>query len=151
MTGEWVFVFGEWVNIMAKKKKSSSQQNKRKSASSSYGGGFVLLIFLGTIVTSFYLWGKVQIDFVLRENDQLNLKRQTVQRELDDLRAQVNALKRYERIVDLAKKRGMVPVTTSNLDQLSVDMKGLKTYSSEKELSLRYAGMGLMNTGQKSK
>ena len=111
----------------------------------------MFLIFLGIIITSFYLWGKVQIDFVLRENDRLNLERQTAQRELDDLRAQVNALKRYDRIVELAKKWGMVPVTTSNLDQLTVDIEDLKTHPGERRLSLRYAGMGLMNTTQKSK
>ncbi len=130
---------------MAKKKrKKPLRQDTKQRTAPSYSGGIVLFVFIVTIIISFYLWGKVQIDFVLRDNDRLKLDRQTLEREWNDLHIQVNALRRYDRIVEIAKQQGMVFVQKSNLDELSVDLEREKGNSKEKEISLRYAGIGFM-------
>lgn len=125
---------------MAKKRRKNRNYPKRRAGSSFYGGMILLMGFLFVILISFYLWGKVQIDFVLRENQQLSRKNRSVQRVVDDLRIQVDALKRYQRIVELAKKQGMEFLSASQLDELTVDLDDIGDNRRIGESDVRYAG-----------
>lgn len=124
---------------MARKRGRSFIENKKKGASAETRGGFTLLGIVGFVLIMFYFWGKVQIDFILRKNDQLRQEKQTFQRELDELRVHVNAMKSYQRIVSLAEERGMVFPSTSNLEYLPVDLTGIKSVLEKNEYELEYA------------
>ena len=127
-----------------KKRKKTIRQGTKQRAATPHSGGIVMFVFFITIVISFYHWGKVQIDFVLRENDRLKQERQTLEQEWNDLRLQVNALRRYDRIVEMAKQQGMVSLQKSNMAELPVELKRQKGNKKEMEPSLRYAGFGLV-------
>lgn len=101
------------------------------------------MTILGICVVAIYLWGKVEIDFIMRENTRLESVRNALQLEVDDLRTQVIRLKSYERIVALAKQQGLDFVPASNLSELPVDLKGLSTTKSFQNPDLRYAGFAL--------
>jgi|GEM_PF-996771 len=131
--------------------KNYSFQNGQKAASSHRGGGFRLSCFLGFIITLLYLWGKVQIDFVLRENDRYEQKIRNLQRETDDLRIQINHLRSYARIVGLAEKRGMTFVSASDQEELPVDMKGIDAHSEKRTVTLQYAGVGIVGMERQRK
>ena len=90
---------------MARKIRSKSS-NKRPARR--FGSAASFLIFLAFFLTVLYLWGSVQIDFVLRENDRLETSRRELDRVVNDLRIQVNGLKSYQRIVRLAHEQGLV-------------------------------------------
>ena len=123
-----------------RKKKTHFRHTETGRSSSPLGGGIILFGFVAFVVVSFYLWGKVQVDFVLRESDRLGEKKQTLQREVADLQVQVNALKSYQRIVTHARNRGFVFVSASNLKELSVDMEGVNLYPRGMDADLQYAG-----------
>ena len=109
-----------------------------------------MLGFLSVIVLSFYLYGKVQINFLLQENEDLKREKQKLQSELGGLRIQVNTMKRYERIVEEAEKIDMVVLSASQLEKLPVDVKGLERESEDKEYSLRYAGFATFGKAKKN-
>ena len=110
----------------------------------------LLMGFSFVVLIAFYLWGKVQIDFVLRENQRLNRKKRSVQRVVDDLRIQVDALKRYQRIVELAKEQGMVFLSASQLDELTVDLNDVEDYRRIKDADVRYAGFVWLGSVRKN-
>ena len=104
-------------------------------------GIFFLMSLTGIAVVVLYLWGRVQIDLVLRENGALGQEKQNVQSEIDVLRAQVNSMKGYQQIIEKAKSRGMVFLSTARRAELPVDLKGLKSPVELQENDLQLAGM----------
>lgn len=124
---------------MARKRRRSFIENNKKGTAAEARGGFTLLGIVGFVLIMFYFWGKVQIDFILRNNDQLRQEKQTLQRELDELRVQVNTMKSYQRIVSLAEERGMVFPSTSNLEYLPVDLNGIRSVLEKNVYELEYA------------
>ena len=122
-------------------KKNYSENRQRDSAVG--GGGLLFFGFVAFVMVAFYLWGSVQIDFNMRENDRLENKRQTLQREVDDLYIQVNKFKSYQRVVELARKQGMVFLSASRLEKLVVDMDGIEYRAEGEEYKVNYAGIGL--------
>ena len=125
---------------MAKKRRKNRTYRKQRANPSFYGGMILLMGFSFVVLIAFYLWGKVQIDFVLRENQRLNRKKRSVQRVVDDLRIQVDALKRYQRIVELAKEQGMEFLSASQLDELTVDLNDIEDHRRIEDSDIRYAG-----------
>ena len=115
----------------------------RRNNEAHLGGGWVLIFVLGLTMLGFYLWGKVEIDFVLRENDGLKDRKFALQRERDDLRLQVDGMRSYQRIVRLAKEQGMVVLSSNRMAELTVDLTGVDTYLSGEASGLKYAGIGL--------
>ena len=82
-----------------------------------------LLWFVGFILLSIYLWGTVQIDFDLRQNETLRQRIELLQTETNDLRIQVNTLASYQRIVTLASEMGLVFLSANHKKELIVDWK----------------------------
>ncbi len=99
-----------------------------------------LLWFIGFILLSFYLWGTVQIDFDLRQNETLKRKIELLQVETNDLRIQVNTLASYQRIVTLASEMGLVFLSANHKKELVVDWKDQEMYLDEEEAQIQYAG-----------
>ncbi len=126
---------------MSRKKKYSAT-SKRKSEPV-VAHGLMFMTILGICVFAVYLWGKVEIDFMLRDNTKLESVCNSLQLDVDDLRTQVIRLKSYERIVALAKQQGLDFVPASNLSELSVDLDGLTAEGPAVRLDLRYAGFAL--------
>ena len=100
-------------------------------------------MFLVLITFVVYLWGKVQIEFILRKNDLLIREKITLQRRVNALRIEVNQKRRYERIVEMAKKQGLDFVSASCLKELPVDLKGLESDSPHKLDQVQYAGFSM--------
>lgn len=71
-----------------------------------------------------FLWGKVQIDFRLRRNEELKIQRDRLKSEVVHLRLQISTKKRYQRIVHLAQEQGLVFISTGRLKNLEVEMPG---------------------------
>jgi len=102
----------------------------------------ILYFFFFLISLVLFLWGRVHIDFVIQELDVLKVEKQSLLREIDDLRVQINDLQKYKRIVNLAKQQGLVVVDRSNSDYLSVDFSGLNVMQMPKQSGLQVAGLG---------
>ncbi|MBN2029940.1 hypothetical protein JW824_06805 [bacterium] len=99
-----------------------------------------LLWFIGFILISLYLWGTVQIDFDLRQNDNLKQEIESLQNETNDLRIQVNALASYQRIVALASERGLVFLSANHKKELAVDWMDQEISLEQEEAQIQYAG-----------
>ena len=125
---------------MARKIRSKSS-NKRPARR--FGSAASFLIFLAFFLTVLYLWGSVQIDFVLRENDRLETSRRELDRVVNDLRIQVNGLKSYQRIVRLAHEQGLVILPASRLTEISVDLRGASEAAEEESWGIQMAGFGI--------
>ncbi len=126
---------------------SSKTKNRRPSP---YKGKMVLFGLVGFIVFVFYLWGKVQINFALQQNDRLKKKERTLQLEADNLRSQVDAMRSYKRIVELAQEQGMVSLSPSRVAELQVDMKGIE-FPNNSKYKLRYAGFASLKRSGREK
>ena len=125
---------------MNNKKKRRSSKTTRVDGYSKQHGMFVFLGLIAFVMLLFHLWGKVEIDLVLRENDQLEQKRVKLQREVDELKVQINTKKRYQRIVPLANKQGMRFLSAEDVTVLNVDLSGLGTIKYTVGKDLKYAG-----------
>jgi cell division protein FtsL len=140
---------------MAKKKTYRKRKTYRKKKDSrfvhDYGGRIFLLGILSVIMLAIYLYRKVEVDFSLRGNDELRRESQRIRSELGGLRIQVNDMKRYERIVELAKKQGLDFLSASQLKELPVDIKGMELHPEAEEYSLRYAGFAILGNAKKMK
>ena len=113
-----------------------------------YKGKIILFGVVGFVIVLFYLWGKVQINLVLQKNDNLKRRERALQLEIDDLRSQIDAMKSYKRIVELAQKQGLIPLSPSRVAELQVDMKGIELPSDNK-FKLRYAGFASLKLKRK--
>jgi len=89
----------------------------------------------------FYLWGKVQIDFVLRDNDKLAYQKKILLQEIKDLQVQIEALQSYQRIVRLAKKQGLVFVSPMQRSVLTVQTDGTQDPTYKKSSDVKCAGL----------
>jgi len=136
---------------VAKKNHRPSFVEKHGGSDSRPKGGFILFGMVAFVLVAFYLWGKVQVDFVLRGNDRLEQKKRVLQRELNDLRVQVNAMKSYQRITELAKKQGMVFVSANRLAELSVDLDGLDVPINVQEYELQVAGFHMIRVNKRKR
>jgi len=104
--------------------------------------GTELLLLLGLTLLMFYLWGRVQIDTVIRDKARLETKRLALVREIDGLRVQVNALKSYAQISAKAKGQGMDVIPVSRRGRLAVELDGLAPGEAP-AAQLRVAGMAV--------
>jgi len=101
--------------------------------------------FIGFIIIVLYMWGKVQIDFILRDIDTLRDKKSVLQIEVDNLQIEVNRMRSYTRIVKEARKLGLDFVAASKITTLEVDLQGIDSYDYNRPLKLRYAGLNPFN------
>lgn len=99
-----------------------------------------LLWFVGFALIAVYLWGTVQIDFDLRQNDSLNRQKQNLQNEVNDLRIQVNSLTSYQRIVPLASEMGLVFLSAKHKRELFVDGLDIDADLDIEAYRIQYAG-----------
>ena len=113
--------------------KQHSKRSRRKNRTR-------LLWFVGLIITVLYLWGTVQIDFDLRQNDSLKRERESLLNETNDLRMQVNTLASYQRIVTLASEMGLVFLPANHKKELSIDWVDQEMDPSTEEYGFQYAG-----------
>ena len=107
-----------------------------------------MLFFLSVLaLTVLYLWGRVQIDFMIRDNDRLSRERLHLQHAVDDLRVEVSTKKGYQRIVTLAKEQGMVFVLASRIQELPVDLDGIGPIPEADDVKIQLAGFdpGFLN------
>jgi hypothetical protein len=87
---------------------------------------FTIFLFFGLILFVLYLWGKVQIDFSVRKNADLRQACKILQHDIDDLHAEIDHLKSYPRITELAAEQGLMFPPPERIEDLSVDLDGLK-------------------------
>jgi len=124
-----------------RKKRKSPLIRKQRGRESSGRPRMVVFFFLASVgMIVLYLWGRVQIDFVIRDNDRLGGECQRLQYVVDDLRVEVSALKGYARIVGRAKERGMVFVSAARIRELPVDLEGIGPAPEVGGLTVQYAG-----------
>jgi hypothetical protein len=81
---------------------------------------------LGLALFAFYLWGKIQIDFAVRKNAGLQRQCESLQHDIDDLRVDINHLKSYQRVTDKAQELGLVFLGSDQIEELPVDLSGLR-------------------------
>ena len=106
------------------------------------GNGFLTWGAAVFLLLLFYVWGKVQVDFDLRDVEILRQTRETLQRQIEAVRVEIHTMKSYERIVPKAKALGLVFVPVDRQARLQVDLRGLPQKPSPTRTALRYAGMG---------
>ena len=70
-----------------------------------------------------HLWGMVQIDFALRENDRLTEKANQLRTDIDGFTVRLHQLRCYNRITALAKEQGLVFVPAGQRRDLAVDLE----------------------------
>jgi hypothetical protein len=73
-----------------------------------------------------FLWGQVQINFILLKNDGLIEDKRRVEREVDELRLQIHTLQSSQRISQAAARRGLGAVKAGQIEELPVDAKGIR-------------------------
>jgi len=114
-------------------------------------GQFLLWSCITLIMLMLYLWGKVEIDFNVRNADTLNGRIQRLQREVNALQVEVNAKRRYQRIVNLAQAQGLVFIKPGHISVLVVDIDEREPAGKTDDRPVRYAGMitgSIGRTGQ---
>ena len=102
---------------------------------------FLILLF-DVVAVLAHLWGRVQIDFSMRRNQKLLDRKHRVQAEIDGLSAELDNLKSYQRIASLAKAQGLQFVSSDRLEDLPVDMRGLRRPDFHEEGGVALAGIG---------
>ena len=132
---------------MSRKKSHFASRGKNRK-SFSYKSSVILFWLVGFVMVVFYLLGKVQINFVLQENDKLKRQERALQLAIDDLRSQIDAMRSYKRIVELAQKQGLISLSPSRVAELQVDMKGIECPNDDK-YKLQYAGFASLDVRRK--
>ncbi|HHS13489.1 MAG TPA: hypothetical protein ENN03_06935 [bacterium] len=122
---------------MANRKKRSG----KSTGSSRFRGTFAFLALIVLILTVLYLWGKVRIEFDIRQAEALQEQKIRLEREIKALRVQVDTLKSYNHIVEIARSRGFVFVPPSRIEMLEVDLRGIDTGLPKERVSFRMAGI----------
>ena len=103
------------------------------------------LLFFATIgffMLTVYLWGKVRIDFAVRENARIARECQDLRRSINDLRVEIHNLKSYSRITTLARRQGLAFVQPHQRQDLPVDFSGLKKMPAPRRQEAVLAGIG---------
>ena len=96
---------------------------------------------VGFLLIVLYLWARVQVEEVLRETDKLAHERIFLEQKVNDLNIQISAMRGYERIAREARKQGLVPVRSRDIDELPVDLSGLPVYTVMPRAGWQQAGM----------
>ena len=122
------------------------QKHKKSAAASSSQAGFILWIFLVVIMLVFYLWGKVQIEFIMRQNDELSREKRMLQQKVSALRITVNRKRRYERIVKEARSLGLNFVAPNRLYELPVSTEELENDVYRQIDQIQYAGWTIIGS-----
>lgn len=123
-------------------RKKKSKTSKKKQGKSGAHRGVELTLLLGLTLLMFYLWGRVQIDTVIRDRARLETRRMALVREIDGLRVEVNALKSYAQISAKAKAQGMDVIPASRRRKLAVDLHDVLPVGLP-SARLRVAGLGV--------
>jgi len=117
---------------------------KRKSSKTT--PGFIKFwILVCSAMLLLFVWGRVQIDFDIQELELMQIEKQSLLRDIDDLHVKINEMQQYKRIVELAKKQGLVFVGRSNHANLAVDFTGLEMFRSMTSGGIQIAGLGPVN------
>ena len=94
----------------------------------------------------FYLWGKVQIEFIMRQNDELSREKRMLQQKVSALRITVNRKRRYERIVKEARSLGLNFVAPNRLYELPVSTEELENDVYRQIDQIQYAGWTIIGS-----
>lgn len=108
----------------------------RKRRSSSFRMLVLMLFFF--VLLGFYMWGSVQINLVILENDNLLSEKEIIMQQVNELRMQMNRMKSYQRIAPLARNMGLLPVPAVMLDEIAVDFE--EQHKEKKKSRVQYAG-----------
>jgi hypothetical protein len=76
-----------------------------------------------------FLWGQVQINFILLKNDALIEERKRVGKEVDELCSEIHTLRSAQRIAQLASRRGLEAASALQVQELPVDARGIRIES----------------------
>ena len=106
----------------------------------------ILLVSFDSAAVLAYLWGRVQIDFAVRQNDKLLEQRRRIQDEIDQLSVRIDNLKSYQRIASLAKTQGLLFVPSERLEDLPVDLRGMRAPDTRGADGFALAGMALFES-----
>jgi len=97
--------------------------NKKHRNRSSYQfAKLILFVCVILFLLIVHLIGKVNIDVVLIKNDELAEKRESLKKRIDELKVNINKKRGYKRIVNLAKKQGLIFVPPTCISELEVDV-----------------------------
>jgi hypothetical protein len=107
-----------------------------------------LVFILGFILLIFFLWGRVHIDFAVQELQDLDLERESMIHNIEELQASVDALHQFQRISALALQQGLTFVDHSKRYRLPVDFSGLEAVYIP-ESGLQVAGFGPFNSNSR--
>ena len=114
---------------------------KRKSGSRT----LVLVSMLGLCLLFFFLWGRVHIDFAVQELRNLEVEKESLIREIEELQVSVDTLHQFQRISELALQQGLTFVDRLKRHRLQVDFSGLEAVDIP-ESRIQVAGLGLINS-----
>jgi hypothetical protein len=117
-------------------RKSRSQAEPRV-----YRALLSLIFFIDVIMILAHLWGRVQIDFTMRRNEEWLGRKRRLQAEIADLSVQIDNMKSYQRIAALAREQGLEPVSAGRLQDLPVDLKHLHRAEPNRPAAVVYAGL----------
>jgi hypothetical protein len=107
-------------------KPSQTRRQTRPSLALPIGVGLVILFLV-------FLWGQVQINFILLKNDELIEERKRVGKEVDELCSEIHTLRSSQRIAQLAGRRGLEAASADQVLDLPVDAKGIRIESRSDE------------------
>jgi len=113
---------------------------KKQKTRASFGLFAFVMFFM--VLLSLYMWGSVQINLIIVENDSLAAERDLITQQVNDLRMQVNQKRSYQHIAPLARKMGLIPVPAVMIDEIAVDTEAPKV-PEPRRAGVQYAGVGL--------
>jgi hypothetical protein len=126
---------------MTKRQQPFLRKSKSSADSRAYRGILSLIFSIEAIMILVHLWGRVQIDFAVRRNDQLSDRRRMLQAKLAERTVEIDALKSYQRVAAEARRLGLEPVSAERLQDLAVDLRNLRQPGSRSGPAAVYAGM----------
>ncbi|MBN1893179.1 hypothetical protein JW906_01740 [bacterium] len=117
------------------------RHKRRQRAAGGPGGIWILVAILSSILLVFYLWGKVQVDIVLQDTDRLESEKKAILREIDGLKIEIEAMKSSQKISAMAMRQGMVYLSSASVEELEVDLDGVRMQAEIRKNDLTLAGM----------
>ncbi|MCK5148217.1 hypothetical protein KAR48_15785 [bacterium] len=118
---------------------SGSKKNK-KSKKAQRGVELVLLMSL--VIVMFYMWGRVRIDTVIRDQSKLENQKTILISEINTLRVEVNSMKSYTNILARVKAHGIGVIPAARRSELAVDTDDITSVLPVRR-QLHVAGMGI--------
>jgi len=103
---------------------------KRRKKRSSYNQVAKLILFICIILILFivHLIGKVNMDMVLIKNDELTERRKSLKKRINELKVVINRKRGYKRIVNLARKQGLIFIPPAQISELTVNLDNSNKY-----------------------